>query len=254
MPTPFYHLSLARSILQHPDLPASIRRFLEQQACPFLLGNTAPDVQVISGQRRQETHFFTIPILPGLPLPWVRMFRDYPHLSDPARLAPDHAAFLCGYIAHLQADISWINQIYAPIFITGFWGSHPRRSYIHNVLRSYLDQQALAALDDHPGECLGSVEPSGYLPFTADSDLREWRNFISAQLLPGGETKTVEVFARRAGMDPQQFAELLRSPTRMDREVFSHISRSSLDRFRQDLVSLSVQRVVAYLSGHLTSA
>ncbi len=61
MPTPVNHLIMAREVLERGTLAAPVRRLLLAQYGPFLLGHTAPDVQTVSGQRREETHFYTLP-------------------------------------------------------------------------------------------------------------------------------------------------------------------------------------------------
>lgn len=104
MPTPFYHLGVAEDLLNHPGLSSGVGHTLRQQRPAFLLGNTAPDVQTVSGQERQDTHFFDLPITPGTPTPWNRFLTDFPSLAQPNRLPADQAAFLAGYLCHLQAE------------------------------------------------------------------------------------------------------------------------------------------------------
>ena len=58
MPTPFQHLVYASTILESTLLPASIREGLRAHRNAFLFGNTAVDVQSITGQARAETHFY----------------------------------------------------------------------------------------------------------------------------------------------------------------------------------------------------
>ena len=87
MPTPFYHLSLAEDLLQHPALPEEVRQFLQASRCVFLFGNTAPDVQVVSGQPRQLTHFFNLPIQTGDPPAWELLLSDYPQLAEARTIA-----------------------------------------------------------------------------------------------------------------------------------------------------------------------
>lgn len=43
----------------HPALPHEIALQLACHRGEILFGNTAPDVQMVSGWARQETHFFT---------------------------------------------------------------------------------------------------------------------------------------------------------------------------------------------------
>jgi hypothetical protein len=254
VPTPFYHLSIGKTILYNSDLSDGARFLLQSQRCSFLFGQTAPDVQVISGQHRHETHFFYIPISSDQPLPWMSLFQQYPALAEPERLPADRAAFLAGYLCHLQADWLWILQIYGPRFSSeAGWDSQTKRAYIHNVMRTYLDVQALQSLPVGTGNCLDRVDPQGYLPFTASRHLFQWRDFISSQLKPGGIAQTVEVFSRRQGLDPQSFYDLLQSEERMENEVFSHISLEELERFRADLIEENICLVENYLAGQFAS-
>src|SRR5690606_38082853 len=130
------------------------------------LGNTAPDVQVVSGQPRPATHFFTLPIDESAAPPWKLMLRAYPSLARPGQLPPAQAAFLAGYLCHLLADWLWIKDLYAPTFGPQCaWSTFTHRLYLHNVLRAFLDRQALDSLPASSGFCLQGVSPQGWLPF-----------------------------------------------------------------------------------------
>lgn len=253
MPTPFYHLQIGETLLHHQALSPAVRRFLAGQRSAFLFGNTAPDVQVISGQERQATHFFTLPIRPDSQLAWERMLATYPSLAQPASLPGAQAAFLAGYLCHLQADWLWIRDIFLPTFgPTRPWGTFPQRLYLHNVLRAYLDLRVLPDLPPETGQRLGEVRVEGWLPFTQDGYLSEWRDFLAGQLQPGAGARTVEVFAARQGLSPQEFLQLLESEQRMDEEVFSHLRRSQLAAYRQRLIEWNLQLLPAFLSGAKT--
>jgi hypothetical protein len=242
VPTPFYHLSIANDLLRHPQLAGSVRRKLLAERCTFFFGNTAPDVQVISGQSRQDTHFFTFPTTEATVPSGELLRRSYPQFSDLNQLKPQQAAFIAGYICHLQADWSWVKVIFLPYFGRSCsWGAQPSRLYLHNVLRSYLDEPALRSLPPGIDACLMHIQPEGWLPFTDDEHLRKWGVFLAQQLHPKGRTKTVEVFAERAGLDPEQYNSLLKSEERMDQEIFSHIPRSLLAEYRQDLILSGVR-------------
>jgi hypothetical protein len=112
VPTPFYHLSIAQELLEHAGLPGNVRLALSEQRGAFLLGNTAPDVQVVSGQDRAATHFFTLPVPPNARQPWEQMLIDHPGLAEPDDYSPARAAFLAGYLIHLQADWLWVRDIF----------------------------------------------------------------------------------------------------------------------------------------------
>lgn len=247
MPTPFYHLSIATEILAGSDLPASIYGLLHQQRCAFFLGKTAPDVQTISGQSRPETHFYRVPLIEANP-PWERMFNRYPDLAQPDQLPPDQAAFIAGYICHLQADIIWIKDLFLPYFLP-LLAKHRRKQvgYLHNVLRSFLDERILSALQEDVGQCLLQVRVEDWLPFVEGQYLIEWQNFIAGQLLPGAKAQTFEVFAERMNMPVDALLDLVHSESRMEAEIFSFIPYQVLVEYREKLVSANLELLKEYL-------
>ena len=250
VPTPFYHLAVAESLLHHPDLSNNVRESLMEQRGAFLFGNTAPDVQVVSGQERHATHFFKVPIRPGSQLPWTRLISAYPALARPDVLTGAQAAFLAGYLCHLQADWYWILLIFAPVFgPDSTWGTFPERLYLHNVLRSYLDMQVMSELPARTPGRLKQVRPKNWLPFVEDRHLLEWRDYLAQQLEPGAAAQTVEVFAARQGISPGEFYQLLESEERMDEQVFSRLPRRSLSVYRGGLVELNLRTLESFYSG-----
>jgi hypothetical protein len=249
VPTPFYHLSVAEDLLQRPDLPSGVRNFLNRYRPEFLFGNTAPDVQTISGQPRPATHFFDVPILPGSSTAWDSILASHPQLSEIGLLNESQAAFLAGYLCHLQADWMWVQGIFVPIFGPwSTWRTLEQRLYLHNVLRAYLDRQILSGLQSQIDGELEAAHPFHWLPFVEDLHLFEWRNLLAQQLHPGAAIQTVEVFAARQGIDPKTFYHLLESEDRMDREIFSKLPREELDLYRQRLMDENVRLLIRYLA------
>jgi hypothetical protein len=225
---------------------------LEGQRCAFLFGNTAPDVQVISGQPREATHFFRLPVEDNTLPPWELIIRSYPSLAEPGRLPPGQSAFLAGYLCHLLADWLWVKEIYAPVFGPACaWDTFHRRLYLHNILRAYLDNQVLEKLPGGLDGCLEGVSPQGWLPFVPDTPLVKWRSFLSEQLHPGASAQTVEVFAGRQGISPHEFHSLLNSEDRLEAEVFARIPRQRLKAYRRQLLSESLCLVHSYLAHSL---
>jgi len=248
VPTPFYHLSIAEELLASPDLPESVRTFLLNERSAFLLGKTAPDVQTLSGQSRTETHFYRIPLVIAVP-PWEKMFARYPHLGRPEQLSPPHTAFISGYICHLQADIIWITDLFAPYFLPLIAKTRRKQvGYLHNVLRAYLDALILAKLPLDIGAQLADVHPGGWLPFVEDEYMVNWRDYLAQQLMPGAKAQTVEVFASRLDMPAESFMELLSSESRMEAEVFSFVPRQVLVEYRQKLVSANLELLTEFLA------
>jgi hypothetical protein len=249
VPTPFYHLSLAHEISEHPDLSPSLQILLQTHKGAFLLGNTAPDVQVLSGQTRRATHFFSVPTRPGGQVPWQHMLLEYPELIQPADLSPAGAAFIAGYLCHLQADWIWVLDIFQPIFGPDqIWETFTKRLYLHNVLRAYLDVKVLEVLPSEVPIQLRLTHPAQWLPFVQDKLLVKWRDFLCDQLQPGESIKTVEVFASRQDVDPGEFHSLLQSEEQMEVNIFKHLTRLQLDTYRERLVAQNVDLLEDYLN------
>lgn len=252
MPTPFYHLSVAKELVSCSALSPAASDLLQENYAAFLLGNTAPDVQTISGQARSTTHFFDFPIHHSHPAPWLVLFEQNDYLVAVHRLLPAQVAFLSGYLCHLLADWMWIRQIFLPVFgKKSEWSTFTKRLYLHNVLRSYQEAEILPSLSNGISVNLQQAEPSGWLPFVSDSYLYTWRDFLTSQLQPGAAIKTIEVFATRQGIPPETYYQLLRSEERMEREVFAHLSRQTLTDYRQQIIAESLTLTQDYLAGRL---
>jgi hypothetical protein len=248
VPTPFYHLWVAQDLLEHPGLSRGIRRFLSQYRAAFLFGNTAPDVQVVSGQPRQATHFFDVPLQPGQPSAVEAMLGEVSQLAFAYQLPPSQAAFLAGYICHLQADWLWVSGIFDPIFgARASWGRMADRLYIHNVIRVYQDRNVLTHLGGDTGQLLQAAHPDHWLPFVEDTLLCQWRDYLHPQLKPHATVQTVEVFAARQGIPAEAYYRLLDSRERMQQEVFVHLSPQQLEAYRGQLLAESVQLLRRYL-------
>lgn len=242
VPTPFYHLSIAKSIVSQGS-PLSINQLILKHYGAFVLGNTAPDVQVISGQSRQETHFFKLPLDPCAQYPWERMVECFPLLEAQCDLDSKQFVFLLGYMCHLQADFLWVKTIFHPLFGPHLgWANFKQRLYLHNVLRAYLDAQILPTLDSDLIVKMQLVSPNQWLPFVKDEHLLIWRDFLCEQLIPGAVSQTVEVFANRQGLPTEDFYQLLSSESRMEAEIFSRVSRSQLAAYYQ-LVIIQNQKL-----------
>jgi hypothetical protein len=249
MPTPFYHLSLAEKLLSLPSLSKAIQQFLQVYRGEFLFGSTAADVQVVSGQSRESTHFFDVPIRNGDRAAWEVMLSMNPSLAVAEEVNGPQAAFIAGYLCHLQADWIWVKEIFASIFgpVSG-WGSFKKRLYYHNVLRAYLDLNILPDLPDGLDIHLSKVNPSGWLPFIKDECLLEWRDFITPQLQAGGTIQTVEVFSSRQGISAPEFYAMLDSEDLMQQQIFSHISLDRIEQYNLRLLEENQALLYNYLA------
>lgn len=229
MPTPFTHLAVAAELLERGGLPPAVGEALPA----FLLGNIAPDVQVLSGQTREATHFFPVP-LDDAPPAQVVLLKQYAGLAPLGALPPAQAAFMAGYLAHLVFDQLWVRLIFEPVFGPDRpWGQgFQERLYLHNVLRAHWDGLDLARLGPAVARDLADAVPRGWLPFVSDAHLAAWRDVVAGQLGAAGGSRTVEVFAERMGADPAALAALLASPAEMERRLFCRLAPGALDEYR----------------------
>lgn len=249
MPTPFYHLDIAHSLLTHPRLSSQAEELLKEQLPAFLFGCTAPDVQTVSRQKRIVTHFYRLPYSPHAPLPWVLFFEQHPKLKNLNHLPASHAAFLVGYLIHLQADFLWTLDVFVPNFEcpANTWASPQQRQHYHNVLRSYVDLEIRARLEPDVGTALAEVHPETWLPFVDDDALKAWRDVLVEQFQPGATSKTVEIFAQRHGTDPEEFFKLIHSPQAMEEQIFRYFPVQRLEAYRNLLILANLRLMAQVL-------
>jgi hypothetical protein len=249
MPTPIQHLVIANDVLADPALPPVAHHALAAQHGAFLFGTIAPDVQTVSEQPREATHFFTLPLTDARPAHQL-LFAAHPALAHAHSLPPAQAAFIAGYISHLALDEMWIAQVFAPCFGPGAeWGTFRERLLIHNVLRTWLDQCDQSRLDDDVSGTLAQVEPHGWLPFVSDLHLSLWRDEITAELAPGATVRTAEVFAERLHVPSAEINRILESPDELQKRVLVHVPPGRVDEFYADARTASVRLIAEYLGG-----
>ena len=225
-----------------------MKEFVQGELGAFLLGHTAPDVQVISGQKRSATHFFSVPIPQDALVPWERFFLDYPSLETVADMEAGKAVFIAGYLCHLMADWIWVSEIFEPKFgPQQEWASFSERLYWHNILRAYLDVETFSDLPVDIILEIDFVDARDWLPFIRDQDLENWWSFLREQLEPGKHVKTVEVFAARQGMDVLEFQKMLDSEDELEENIFRHISRTMLENYANVLVEKNIKLISSYL-------
>lgn len=211
MPTPFQHLVYAQELLADSALPVSVRENLSRESRAYYLGNTAADVQAITGQPRCETHFYHLVDLATV-RPHMVMLATWPHLADPYRLTPAHAAFISGYLAHLVWDEFWAREVFIPYYMEkDCWVERLERNLHHNALRVRLDQQAEAVLRvwESPACLIQAAAPEQWLPFVTDAALCRWRDWLVEQLGDPARVETAQVFADRMGIPVEQLQEMI---------------------------------------------
>lgn len=250
MPTPIMHLALTEEILGGDDLPPALRRLLVAERGSFLLGNTAPDVQTVSGQTREATHFYAISRSrpkETTPPAYKALLAAHRELAHPARLPPAQAAFVAGYIAHIMWDELWLDDVFLPYFRHD-WGTGRERAFLHNALRTWMDRQDLQRINGTVIHALRQAEPRGWVPFVTDAHLRGWQDWLVKQFGPGRRVQTAEVFAQRLGISVLALEAIIESPQQMEARVFSRIPRAALQSFHDQGYTRSVALLTWYLS------
>lgn len=254
VPTPFNHIVLAERIRGDAALAEAIREHLDIERPAFLLGNTAPDFGSLTGRDRASTHFFSVPIRRRRPA-HLRLLDKHPELAEPTALPPAKAAFLAGYLAHLWLDQLWISTIFEPYFArVATPGSFHSHLVAHNLLRAHLDRLDRDHLPTGLGESLREAEPGQWLPFAPDGELNGWRDHLAGQLAPGGAMKTVEVFAQRLGIEPEEFVRQLNSARSMSEQVFDRLPEGVMRRFWAFARAASTELVQYYLEDRAAQA
>ena len=240
MPTPFMHLQIAERILSHVALSDRTRRMIQTHYSAFYLGSVAPDYQTICNVPRETTHFYNLPPGEG-DRAYPTMFSSFPELAQQLRLSPEQAVFIAAYCAHLMLDLRWYHEVLIPYFVEPLeWESHHQRFVVHNTLLTYLDKQAVSALPESAASVLSLANPKGWLPFALDKELIEWRDLLVAQLRPGAPLRTVEIYAKRLLLTPEEFASNLEEPAWMDAYLFRRVPIEDV----QDMLTSAVTESV----------
>ncbi|HOT92205.1 MAG TPA: hypothetical protein PLJ78_09425 [Anaerolineae bacterium] len=179
----------------------------------YLLGNTAVDVQSITGQERFETHFYHVHGEADRRASEA-LLAAYPHLAAPERLDAAHAAFISGYLVHLVWDECWLREIFRPFYMeSSLWSDRLTCNVHHNALRVLVDRQAEAILRTWPDvvPLLRSVQPDHWLPFVDNTALCRWRDWLVTQLVDPAAVQTTQVFAERMGISPEHLEAVIRA-------------------------------------------
>ena len=248
MPTPFMHLEMAENVQASPLLPRDIKQCLEEHFPAFYLGSVAPDVQSVADIRREDTHFYLLPPAPE-DLGYQKMLEQYPEIASGSALSAGQAVFIAGYCAHLMLDLRWYHDVLMPFFVEQENWTSLREAFIaHNTLLTYLDKSAVAVLPVDAGDTLASARPDRWIPFASDDDLVKWRDQLVEQLRPGALLMTVEVYAKRLGISPDEFAANLDKQSWMDEHLFNKVPVDKVLGIMHSAIDESIAIINGYLS------
>ncbi len=95
--------------------PSVLRGIVQNELGAYYLGATTPDIRALAKWDRSATHFFDLSNFDeqsGV----EGVFHAHPKLASSSELGSETAAFVCGYVSHLEMDEAWIEEIYRPCF------------------------------------------------------------------------------------------------------------------------------------------
>lgn len=95
--------------------PKVLRGSVGEHAGAYYLGATTPDIRAMAKWDRAETHFFDLNCFEeqsGV----ARILEAHPRLACSSDINVETAAFVCGYMSHLEMDEAWIEEVFRPCF------------------------------------------------------------------------------------------------------------------------------------------
>jgi hypothetical protein len=248
MPTPFMHLDVAQEMLAGGGNGRLPLPQLTAQRSAFYLGHVAPDVNAVSEIDRAASHFYDLPPVPEYEAHEM-LLQQHPQLCPGADLPPAQAVFIAGYMAHLYLDLVWLRQIVIPFFYQRpEMGGREYRTMVHFVLLTFLDMQAEARLAPETSQVLADAAPQRWSPFIPDDILRQWRDVLVPQLSPKGESRTVEIYAGRLKIPPEEFGHKLRDQTWLEQNLFRNVPVDTIQEILQHSIDRASDLVQDYLS------
>ena len=247
MPTPFTHLVILQNLLADPQLLPLYRELLTRQRPAFQLGSIVADARVSSGVGREVTHFYAY----GQPMtkrPWRSMLECHPALNN--ALDEAHLAFVAGYVAHLATDEAWTLKMVRPQFWERDWHGVDRweKFFALHLILTVMDERDESLLEDWQAASLNCCEPYGWLPFMSDDVLRGWRDLVAEQIMPGGISQTLSIFATRLRCDSREIRTALDDAAQMDDILWRHVPRALLEEVERLCYAYTRDQLAVYLT------
>ncbi|KPJ52909.1 MAG: hypothetical protein AMJ37_02130 [Dehalococcoidia bacterium DG_18] len=249
MPPLCLHLSIAQEaagLLRHP--------IIDQNLGSYLTGATSPDVHILTGTSRKETHFVDLEeemLDSGTTL----IFKAHPNLAKENKLDPATKSFVAGYLSHLVTDEVWILDIYRPYFgNSSLLSGDPMANMLDRLLQFELDRwerEDRAKMEAIRDQICG-WEPAVDIDFIAPAVLRQWQDFICAAAARESSLAFFPFFAQRfllprQKIDAEQLGPFLSSmPAKLDWTI-QYVTPQRLTAFREKAISQSVATVREYL-------
>ena len=248
MPNSETHLAAACDLLSRPEILTEHGWLSDADArAAFLMGAISPDARAVSGQPREETHFFTIPATDPRPA-HVAMLERWPTIASP--LNPLQAACIAGTITHLVMDQTWVELLVMPsLFIDGMtWGPSHDNWRLYCILMTYLEYHAAERVPSGTTALIADGKPNEWLPFVADRVLGDWCRLVARAIEQGGPRQVSSALAKTCRLQPEELEAIVLSETEMNAQAFSSVPLDRLLAFEAETARRSAEAVRQYLS------
>ena len=249
MPPICLHLGIAQEAARRLN-----RQEMIENLGVYLLGSTFPDVRIVTGTSREETHFFDL--IEGEAHSSVRQFlKTHPDLGKVGQLSNATKAFVAGYLSHLLTDEVWIVDVYRP-----FFGGHsplkddPQANLLDRVLQFELDlrerrnQDNMAHIRDYVCKADLAIEAS----FVDAATLSQWRDFVCLAAGREPSWERFHLFARRFllpenKLSPEHIQQILNSVPELLQCALENVGEERLALFKSKSIAESVRVAKEYL-------
>jgi hypothetical protein len=247
MPPLGMHMTLARELAQRLG-----ERALTENAGAYYLGATTPDIRVLTRWDRARTHFFDLNDF-GEQSGTAGVLRAHPEISCLHELNPETAAFMCGYISHLEMDEAWIVDIYRPCFgERSALKGEALANVLDRVLQHELDRRERedpgVVSEIHDDLLASAVEVA--VPFVDNETLLRWRD-ISADIVsrPSDWERFASRHLRAYGVESDSDrAEFVRNVPDLLDQAIREVTPQRLEQFQER----SRERALAALRDYLS--
>jgi hypothetical protein len=247
MPPLGMHMTLARELAAQLAHPA-----LRVEAGAFYLGAAAPDIRALTRWERVRTHFFDLDNFEeqhGV----EALFAEHPQLAEARCLDGQTAAFVGGYLTHLEMDEAWIEEVYRPCFGER---SPLKGTALANVLDRVLqfeldrrerdDERTVDEIREHLVCCAVEIAT----PFIERETLVRWRD-ISIEVVsrPPDIRRFASRHLRAYGVESEaDLAHFLRNIPDLVHQSVRHVTQERIDTFLERSRRRALEAAREYLS------
>ncbi|GAB4328804.1 MAG: hypothetical protein Kow0010_12870 [Dehalococcoidia bacterium] len=250
MPPITLHMVLARRLAE--NLGAEM---LAEQAGPYVLGATAPDIRVLTRQDRRSTHFFDLGTMSHQDSV-TAFLREHGELADAAKLNTETAAFVAGYISHLVFDEQYIEEVYRKHFARhADIGGAIRANVMDRLLQFDLDREF--GNDDEVTRdlcaALSCTVENIEVGFIETETLERWRQVtydVASRNMDWDRMRgMIANHLRRAGLEEgETMSSFLDALPELLEETIAHVTSSEIGAYLERSSEAATRAVARYLA------